>query len=189
MGTTSLQLTSDIVGTRCVPLEIEITSPSGTTVPLFENNEDVEDGITDDNISTVFSDSGVPFIVDNMAPSPMPCGAAAGGVPDEWGFNCGLSVQTRILGFCHPFQPLLANFATEDSAGDWMLTVTNIFANNPPITGTLNRWCHIWPYKDIAERETVRKEAAGSPHWPSGAPGRIRQENKIMIPAPFSPMR
>ena len=44
-------------------------------------------------------------------------------------------------------------------------------------------------YKDIAERETVRKEAAQSPHWPSGAPGRVRQENKIMIPASFSPMR
>ncbi len=55
--------------------------------------------------------------------------------------------------------------------------------------GTLNRWCHIWPYKDIADREKVRVEASKSPHWPSGAPGRIRQENKIMIPAAFSPMR
>ncbi len=54
--------------------------------------------------------------------------------------------------------------------------------------GGLNRWMHVWPYKDLADRSRVREEASKSPHWPSGAPGRVRQENKIMIPASFSPM-
>lgn len=55
--------------------------------------------------------------------------------------------------------------------------------------GGLNRWMHIWPYRDLNHREEVRKASAGTPNWPSGAPGRIRQENKIMAPAAFSPMR
>jgi hypothetical protein len=54
--------------------------------------------------------------------------------------------------------------------------------------GNLNRWCHVWPYKDLADRDKARKEASALPNWPSGAPGRIKQENKILIPAAFSPM-
>ena len=55
--------------------------------------------------------------------------------------------------------------------------------------GGLNRWMHIWPYKDLNHRDEIRKASSGTPNWPSGAPGRIRQENKILIPASFSPMR
>ena len=54
--------------------------------------------------------------------------------------------------------------------------------------GALNRWLHIWPYKDMADRENVRTEAAKIPQWPSGAPGRVKQENKIVVPSSFSPM-
>jgi len=54
--------------------------------------------------------------------------------------------------------------------------------------GGLNRWMHIWPYKDLADRERVREEARKSLHWPTGAGVRIRQENKIIVPAAFSPM-
>ena len=54
--------------------------------------------------------------------------------------------------------------------------------------GSLNRWMHIWPYKDMNHRSEIRTEASKLPNWPSGAPGRISQENKIMIPASFSPM-
>ena len=55
--------------------------------------------------------------------------------------------------------------------------------------GGLNKWVHIWPYKDLAERTRVRAEAAKSPHWP--APTReflVSQENKLLEPASFSPM-
>ena len=54
--------------------------------------------------------------------------------------------------------------------------------------GGLNRWMHIWPYKDLNHRDEVRAASTKLPNWPSGAPGRVRQENKIMVPASFSPM-
>ena len=55
--------------------------------------------------------------------------------------------------------------------------------------GGLNKWVHIWPYKDLAERDRIRAESMQSPHWP--APTReflVGQETKIMVPSSFSPM-
>jgi hypothetical protein len=55
--------------------------------------------------------------------------------------------------------------------------------------GGLNKWVHIWPYKDLEERNKIRAEASESPHWPP--PTReflIEQDNKILVPASFSPM-
>ncbi len=55
--------------------------------------------------------------------------------------------------------------------------------------GGLNKWVHIWPYKDLEERNRIREEASKNEHWPP--PTReflVRQENKIMMPAAFSPM-
>ncbi len=55
--------------------------------------------------------------------------------------------------------------------------------------GGLNKWVHIWPYKDLEERNNIRAEASKSPHWPP--PTRewlVSQENKILAPASFSPM-
>ena len=54
--------------------------------------------------------------------------------------------------------------------------------------GGLNKWLHVWPYKDLNDRAKVRAEASKSPHWPTGAGTRIKQENKIVVPAAFSPM-
>ncbi len=54
--------------------------------------------------------------------------------------------------------------------------------------GGLNRWMHVWPYKDMNDRAKARSEAAKSPYWPAGAGVRVRQENKILVPAAFSPM-
>ncbi len=54
--------------------------------------------------------------------------------------------------------------------------------------GDLNRWMHICPYKSLTHRDDARAEASKLPNWPSGAPGRVRQENKIMVPSSFSPM-
>ncbi len=56
--------------------------------------------------------------------------------------------------------------------------------------GGLNRWYHVWPYKDMAERDRVRSEAFNDPHWPP--PTRefqISMESKLLVPASFSPMR
>ena len=55
--------------------------------------------------------------------------------------------------------------------------------------GGLNKWIHVWPYKDLEERNKIREEASATPHWPP--PTReflVTQENKICVPAAFSPM-
>jgi len=55
--------------------------------------------------------------------------------------------------------------------------------------GGLNKWMHVWPYKDLEDRNRVRAEASSNPHWPP--PTReflVKQENKICVPASFSPM-
>jgi hypothetical protein len=57
--------------------------------------------------------------------------------------------------------------------------------------GGLNKFVHTWVYKDLNERTRIREEArrAGGP-WPPQAGVRpIRQANKLMIPAAFSPVR
>ena len=56
--------------------------------------------------------------------------------------------------------------------------------------GGLNKWMHVWPYKDLEERNKIRAQASQNPNWPP--PTReflVRQENKMLIPASFSPMR
>ena len=55
--------------------------------------------------------------------------------------------------------------------------------------GGMNKWMHVWPYKDLGERDRIRAEATKSPHWPP--PTReflMAQENKMLVPASFSPM-
>ena len=55
--------------------------------------------------------------------------------------------------------------------------------------GGLNRFFHLWPYKDLAARAQIRAEAMKDPHWPP--PTRewlMSQENKLLVPAAFSPL-
>ena len=57
--------------------------------------------------------------------------------------------------------------------------------------GGLNRWCHIWAYKDSAERFAVREHARKEGIWPpkGGQPGQtLVQENMLVVPAAFSPL-
>lgn len=58
--------------------------------------------------------------------------------------------------------------------------------------GGLNKWVHIWAYKDPAERQRIRAEAIAKGVWPPGgaASGLVRkQENKLVMPAACSPLR
>ena len=57
--------------------------------------------------------------------------------------------------------------------------------------GALNKWVHIWAYKDAAERFAVRSAAAATGNWPARNPAGVvlRQENALMLPAAFSPIR
>jgi NIPSNAP len=55
--------------------------------------------------------------------------------------------------------------------------------------GPLNQWIHIWPYRDFAHREAVRKEAASKGVWPPDTHEfLVRQENSLVMPASFSPL-
>ena len=60
----------------------------------------------------------------------------------------------------------------------------------PSEIGALNRFIHVYVYTDLAERASVRKRMAETrqPAAP-GAIRPIRQENKLLIPAAFSPLK
>src|SRR5262245_20720243 len=57
--------------------------------------------------------------------------------------------------------------------------------------GGLNKFVHIWVYKDLTERTRVReasRQSGGA--WPRQTGVRpIRQANKLLVPAAFSPVR
>lgn len=56
--------------------------------------------------------------------------------------------------------------------------------------GELHRMYHVWPYSSLAERARIRAEAIKDPHWPAPTTEfQVRQENKILLPAAFSPMK
>jgi hypothetical protein len=55
--------------------------------------------------------------------------------------------------------------------------------------GSLNQYIHVWAYKDSGERERLRAEAAKIPGWPPVTRElMVKQENALMVPAPFSPL-
>jgi hypothetical protein len=58
--------------------------------------------------------------------------------------------------------------------------------------GGLNKWVHIWAYKDAAERQRIRADAVARGIWPPGgapAGSMLKQENKLVMPAACSPLR
>ena len=58
--------------------------------------------------------------------------------------------------------------------------------------GGLNLWCHIWAYKDANHRAEIREKARKEGIWPpkGGQPGTtLKQENMLVVPASFSPLR
>ena len=58
--------------------------------------------------------------------------------------------------------------------------------------GGLNKWCHIWAYKDANHRAETRAKAMREGIWPpkGGQPGQtLLQENMLVVPAAFSPLR
>lgn len=58
--------------------------------------------------------------------------------------------------------------------------------------GSLNKWVHIWAYRDAAERQRIRADAVARGLWPPGGAASgivVRQENMIVMPSAFSPIR
>ena len=56
--------------------------------------------------------------------------------------------------------------------------------------GDLNKFIHLWAYKSLDERNRIRAESRAGGVWPpqSGVIP-VKQENKILTPFSFSPMR
>lgn len=79
----------------------------------------------------------------------------------------GLAVQRPILG------ELVGYFSTE--------------------IGPLNQIVHLWRYQDLADRAARRATLQSNPAWKTYVakvqPMIREQENKILIPAPFSPLK
>ena len=57
--------------------------------------------------------------------------------------------------------------------------------------GSLNRFIHIWGYESLEHRAAVRAEAVAKGFWPPrGSRETLKaQQNKILLAAPFSPVR
>jgi hypothetical protein len=56
--------------------------------------------------------------------------------------------------------------------------------------GALNRFTHVWVYPNLNERARIREETRKAGVWPPQTGVRpIRQENKILVPTAFSPVR
>lgn len=62
-------------------------------------------------------------------------------------------------------------------------------------TGALNTYVHIWVYEDAGDRERRRAAMQADPEWQAflqmsrEAGYLIKQENRIMTPAAFAPLR
>jgi hypothetical protein len=64
--------------------------------------------------------------------------------------------------------------------------------------GSLNKWLHIWPYSSIDQRNATRDKARDAGIWPPSIVAAkvgakvipyVAQENKIVMPAAFSPLK
>jgi hypothetical protein len=54
--------------------------------------------------------------------------------------------------------------------------------------GPLNQIIHVWPYKDMAERDRIRNEAVAAGNWPPKIGEFVlNMRTEIFIPFPFSP--
>jgi hypothetical protein len=66
-----------------------------------------------------------------------------------------------------------------------------IFAGSTDI-GPLNQWVHVWAYKNMGERETLRAQATKSGQWPPPRDASTvvhKQQSTFAVPAKFSPLR
>lgn len=55
--------------------------------------------------------------------------------------------------------------------------------------GPLNQFIHVWPYRDAGERARIRAEAFKLSGWPPETKEfLLKQENALVVPAPFSPL-
>jgi hypothetical protein len=89
-------------------------------------------------------------------------------------------------------------------AGDWERALPGRLKFGPLCglmhseLGALNKFLHIWPYTSLDQRNQIRDQVKAAGIWPPSAlaakEGRksavyVAQENKIVMPSPFSPIQ
>ncbi len=58
------------------------------------------------------------------------------------------------------------------------------------VSGSMNKWTHIWAYESFEQRMRVRDETRAKGIWPPSSPAvPLYQESKILMPAEFSPLQ
>jgi hypothetical protein len=57
--------------------------------------------------------------------------------------------------------------------------------------GQANRFIHVWAYESLDQRLAIRNKARETGVWPppGGGDSLLTQENKILMPAAFSPLQ
>ena len=59
--------------------------------------------------------------------------------------------------------------------------------------GVLNKVVHIWGYENLDDRLEKREKLANHPDWPRYLESNVKliveQENRVLIPASFSPLK
>jgi hypothetical protein len=86
----------------------------------------------------------------------------------------------------------------------WTLAIPNRLKHGPATAilyselGGLNQFMHIWPYKSLDERWALRNKLRETGEWPPSVVAKkaglpeyhlVQQENKIVMPAAFSPLQ
>jgi len=84
--------------------------------------------------------------------------------------------------------PVMAQRWAEFLPGRLKLSpLIGVFASD---IGGLNQWLHIWAYASLDQRLEVRRSATAQGIWPPpGDSPVVRQETKILLAAPFSPIK
>jgi NIPSNAP protein len=86
----------------------------------------------------------------------------------------------------------------------WTLAIPNRLKHGPATgilyseLGGLNQFMHIWPYRTLDERWALRNKLRETGEWPPSVVAKkaglpeyhlVQQENKIVMPAAFSPLQ
>ena len=104
-------------------------------------------------------------------------------------YGAGSVYEMRTYTFAPGDMPkVLDGWAEAIEAREWLSPLAACWTSE---LGGLNKFVHTWVYKDLNGRVRIREESRKPgiawPPWTGVRP--IRQENKLLIPAAFSPVR
>jgi hypothetical protein len=103
--------------------------------------------------------------------------------PREWGNLYELRMYTYPSGAT---RNVMKTFSESVERRNEMYPLGGFFQSD---LGQLNRFYQLWPYKDWAHRDEIRKQYLGTDIWPPHTEERpVHQLVRHMVPASFSPL-